>query len=129
MNECSNFKFQLLFIPCVKFLYVSWCLKIKYSWLVIPEQLISWMCTSTVNYARHNCLIANEKLPFICDKSIIASTTYLHQQNPCMTSGIIFVTIPYCTIYYLLLSGISYCMCPSVKYHWISHKLLSLSCS
>ena len=26
----------------------------------------------------------------------------LHQHNPCMASGIIFVNIPYSTIYYLL---------------------------
>ena len=51
---------------------------------------------------RLNCDISNEKLPFKCDKSISAATTNLQQQNPCMTSGIIFVTIPYCTIYYLL---------------------------
>ena len=32
----------------------------------------------------------------------MGATTNLYQQNPCMTSGIIFVTIPYCNIYYLL---------------------------
>ena len=37
-----------------------------------------------------------------CDKSFSGGTTDLHQQNPFLTSGIIFVTIPYCTIYYLL---------------------------
>ena len=34
--------------------------------------------------------------------SIGAVTTNVHQQNPCMTSGIILVTNPYYTIYYLL---------------------------
>ena len=37
--------------------------------------------------------------------SFCGATINLHQQNPCMKSGILFVTIPYCTnctIYYLL---------------------------
>ena len=43
-----------------------------------------------------------EKLAFECDKNFSGATINLHQQNLCMTSGIIFLTIPYCTIYYLL---------------------------
>lgn len=36
------------------------------------------------------------------DKSTGAATTNLHQKNPCMTSGIVFVATLYCTIYHLL---------------------------
>ena len=46
---------------------------------------------------------AIEKLAFECDKIISGETTNLHQQNPCMRNGIIFVTVPYCTIYCLLI--------------------------
>ena len=49
----------------------------------------------TVAYLQKN-------LAFEHDKSIGAATANLHQQNPCMTSGIIFVATRYCTIYYLL---------------------------
>ena len=45
---------------------------------------------------------ATEKLDFECNKSFNGATTNLHQQNPCMTSGIRFITILYCTIYHLL---------------------------
>ena len=57
------------------------------------------MCALTVNTGE-NYGTATEKLAFEYDKS--GATINLHQQNPCMTSGIIFVTIPYYTIYYLL---------------------------
>ena len=60
------------------------------------------MCAPTVKYTRQNYGAATEKLDFEYDKSLSGVTTNLHQQNPCMTSGIIFVTIPYCIIYYLL---------------------------
>ena len=53
------------------------------------------------NYTRENYGTATEKWAFECDKSFSSAATNLHQQNPCMTSGVIFVTIPYCTIYYL----------------------------
>ena len=56
------------------------------------------MCAPTVNYTRQNCGIATETFAFKCDKSISVATTNPHQQNPCMISGIIFVTIPYCNI-------------------------------
>ena len=81
------------------------------------------MCAPTVNYAQQNYGIATEKLAFDCDKSFSGAGTNLHQQNPCMTSGIIFVTIPYGTIYYILLFTIYtiftifiYSMCLYVKY-------------
>ena len=57
---------------------------------------------SNVNYTRQNYDTTIEKLAFECDKNFSGATTNIHQQNPYMTSGIIFVTIPYCTIYYLL---------------------------
>ena len=60
------------------------------------------MCAPTINYTRQNYGTATEKLAFECDRSFSGATTNLHQQNRYMTSGIIFVTIPYCTIYYLL---------------------------
>ena len=60
------------------------------------------MCGPTVNYTQQNYGTATEKLAFECDKSFSAATTNLHQENLDMTSGIIFVTISYCTIYYLL---------------------------
>ena len=60
------------------------------------------MCAPTVKYTRQNYGAATEKLAFECDTSFSGVTTNPHQQNPCMTSGIIFVTIPYCIIYYLL---------------------------
>ena len=51
------------------------------------------MCAPTVNYMQQNCDIATEKLTFECGKSIGAAATNLYQQNLCMTSGILFVTI------------------------------------
>ena len=60
------------------------------------------MYGQTVNYTRQNYGTATEKLAFECDKSFSDATTNLHQQNPDIANGIIFVTIPYCTIYYLL---------------------------
>ena len=60
------------------------------------------MCAATVNYMRENYGTANEKFAFECDKSFSSATTNLHQQNPCMTSGIKLAIIPYCTVYYLL---------------------------
>ena len=60
------------------------------------------MFTPTVNYTEQKCSIAIEKFAFECDKSISVVTTNLHQQNLCMISGIIFVTFPYCIIYYSL---------------------------
>ena len=60
------------------------------------------MCAPMVNYIRQNYGTATEKLAFKCNKSFSGATTNLRQQNPCMTSGIIFLTIPYCAIYYLL---------------------------
>ena len=58
------------------------------------------MCAPTVHYMQLNCGLATENLAFECDKSFSVATTNLSQQNTCMTSGIVFVTIPYCTIYY-----------------------------
>ena len=49
------------------------------------------MYAPTVNNTRQNCGIATEKLVFKCNSSISAATTNFHQQNPCMTNGIIFV--------------------------------------
>ena len=60
------------------------------------------MCVPTVNCAQQNHGTATEKVAFECDKSFRVATTNLHLQNPSMTSGIMFVTIPYCIIYYLL---------------------------
>ena len=54
---------------------------------------------------RQNYGTLTEKLVFECDKSFSGATTNLRRQNPCMTSGIIFLTIPYCAIYYLLYQG------------------------
>ena len=58
------------------------------------------MCTPTVNYKQQNYCTATEKLAFECNKNFSGATTNLHQI--CVASGIIFATIPYCTIYYLL---------------------------
>ena len=60
------------------------------------------MCAPAVKYTLRNYGTATEKLTFECDKSFSGATTNLRQQNPCMTSGIKLVPIPYCTIYYLL---------------------------
>ena len=60
------------------------------------------MCGPTVNYTWQDYGTTTEKLEFECDKSFNGATANLHQQNPDMSNGIIFVTIPYCTIYYLL---------------------------
>ena len=57
------------------------------------------MCGSTVNYARQKTGTTTENLIFECDKSFRGAPANLHQQNPHMTSGIIFLTISYCTIY------------------------------
>ena len=60
------------------------------------------MCAPTVNYTQQNYGTAYEKLTFEFDKSFCGATKNIHRQNPCMTAGIKIVTIPYCTIYYLL---------------------------
>ena len=60
------------------------------------------MFAPTVNLIQQNYDTATEKLAFECDKSFSGATTDLRQQNPYMASGIIFVTIPYCIINYLL---------------------------
>ena len=60
------------------------------------------MRASKVSYAQKNCGVATEKLAFECNKRINAALTNAHQQNPSMTSGIIFIVIPDCTFYYLL---------------------------
>ena len=57
------------------------------------------MCGPTVNYARQKTGATTENLIFECDKSFSGAAANLHQQNPHMTSGIIFLTIPYSTIY------------------------------
>ena len=51
------------------------------------------MCTATVNYTLQNYDTAKEKMAFECSKSFIGATTNFHQQNPFMTSGIIFVPL------------------------------------
>ena len=48
-----------------------------------------------------------KKLAFERDKSIGAATTNLQQQNPCITSGIIFVA----TLYFLSLTVLAVIMC------------------
>ena len=70
--------------------------------LVVAEQYISCMCAPVVNQIRRNYGTATEKLAFECNKSFCGATKNLCQQNPCMASGITFVTILYCTIYCLL---------------------------
>ena len=60
------------------------------------------MWAPIVNYTRGKYGTATEQLAFECDKSFSGATRSLHHQNLFMTSGIILVTIPYCTIYYLL---------------------------
>ena len=67
------------------------------------------MCGQTVNYMRQNYDRATEKLAFECDKSFSNATKNLHQQNSDIANEIIFVTIPYCTIYYLLYQEFIYC--------------------
>ena len=60
------------------------------------------MWATAVYYTRHSYGTATEKLAFEYDKSFSGATTNLHQQNPCITSGIKLVASPYCTINYLL---------------------------
>ena len=60
------------------------------------------MCAPTVKNTQQNYGTATEKFAFEYDKYFNGSATNLHQQNPCMASGIVFVTIPYCTTYYFL---------------------------
>ena len=57
------------------------------------------MCGPTVNTTRQICGITTEKLAFECDKSVSAVMTHLYQQNSCMTSATILVSIPQCNIY------------------------------
>ena len=52
------------------------------------------MSGPTVNSTRQICDITTEKLAFECDKSVSAVMTHFHQQNSCMTSAIILVSIP-----------------------------------
>ena len=59
------------------------------------------MRAAMVNYTRQNYDTTTEKLAFKCDKNFSGATINFHQQNPCVTSGIIFITIP-CFVYYLL---------------------------
>ena len=59
------------------------------------------MCAPTLNEIGQNYGTATEKMAFECNKSFSGAATNLRQQSPCVTSGIVFVTIPYCTIYYL----------------------------
>ena len=67
----------------------------------------------TVNYTRENYGTTTKKLAFECEKSFSGATTNLHQESPDMKSGLTFVTIPYCTIYYLLyLEFLSACAYP-----------------
>ena len=60
------------------------------------------MCAPTVNYKRKIYGTVFEKLVFECVKCFSGAATNPHQQNLCMTIGILFVTIPFWTIYYLL---------------------------
>ena len=76
------------------------------------------VCVPRVRYTRQNFGTTTEKLALKCNKSFNCATTNCHKQNPCMASGNIFVTIPYCTIWYL---GIPCCMCQSIKYCRISY--------
>ena len=57
---------------------------------------------SMVNYMRQNYGTATEKLGFECGKSFSGATANLYQQNSCMKSEIISMTIPFCTVHYLL---------------------------
>ena len=50
----------------------------------------------------------SEKLAFECDMSFRDPTTNLHQQNPYVTSGIIFETIPVSSIRKVLLDFLLY---------------------
>ena len=52
-----------------------------------------------VNYTCENGAVATEKFIFECYKNISAAMTNPYQWNPCMTSEITFVIIPF---YYLL---------------------------
>ena len=82
------------------------------------------MCAPMVNYMRQNYGTGTEELAFECDKKFCGAATNLYQQNTCMTSGIIFVTILYSTMYLLFtIAGIPYCVRLSVKYFWISHSI------
>ena len=57
----------------------------------------------------------SSKLAFECDKSFSDAITNLYQQNTWLTSGIIFVAIPYSTIYYLIYSRNSLLCVPVSK--------------
>ena len=50
------------------------------------------MCAPTVNYSEKNYRTANENLAFEY-KNFIGAITNLHQQNPIMTSGVIFIPL------------------------------------
>ena len=69
----------------------------SYSWAI---SFIN-VCSNSKFYAIKLWLIY-WKVGVECDKSISAATTNLHQENPCMKSVIILVTILYSTICYLL---------------------------
>ena len=60
------------------------------------------MCVSTVSYTQQNYDTTTQKLAFKCEKSFSGARSNFYQQNPCMTSGIMFITIPYYIICYLL---------------------------
>ena len=79
---------------------------------------------------RDKTMVQQLKCLFLqCDKSFSGGTTNLHQQNPFLTSGIIFVTIPYCTIYYLLYQEfLSVCAYSKILLDFWEHQLfLSLT--
>ena len=67
------------------------------------------MCVSTVSYTQQNYDTTTQKLAFKCEKSFSGARLNFYQQNPCMTSGIMFITL----LYHLLftVSQIPYCMC------------------
>ena len=60
------------------------------------------MCAPAVNHTQRNYGTATEKFAFECGKCFSGRTTNPHQQNPCIRTGSILITISYCTIYYLL---------------------------
>ena len=63
-------------------------------------------------------------LAFECDESISAATTNPRQQNPCMTSEIIFATIPCCTVYCIKNSLYSILFIPNCIKYFLMHQLL-----
>ena len=75
-----------------KFLYISMTYSLQHEVFLASCYLAIHFVNVCSNgkLNKTNLWRCTEKLAFECDKSFSGVTTNLHQQNPCMTSGIRF---------------------------------------